>query len=214
METLQTVDEGESQRRHRRGWSIGTWSSAAPTTDGHSMKKPLIRSTTAEASEAGDDRDNANKKGKKGKKGKKDREEPPSAHLDPDKDKTDPTPFREKPSRLAMLVDPKSLDDLEKIGGIDGLLEGLGVDGAKGLAVGTDEGNVETGAPRSSADMPGGNGPQWRASMDQRRKIYGHNDLPHRKSKSLLTLMWLAFKDKVLVSFSRGILIDTFLIWS
>lgn len=208
METLQTVDEGESQRRHRRGWSIGTWSSAAPTTDGHSMKKPLIRTTTAEASEAGDDRDNANKKGKKGKKGKKDREEPPSAHLDPDKDKTDPTPFREKPSRLAMLVDPKSLDDLEKIGGIDGLLEGLGVDGAKGLAVGTDEGNVETGAPRSSADMPGGNGPQWRASMDQRRKIYGHNDLPHRKSKSLLTLMWLAFKDKVLILLSIAAIVS------
>lgn len=210
METLETVDENDPQRRHARGWSIGTWSSAAPTTDGHSMKKPLIR-TAIEANEIDEDRGEggANKKGKKGKKGKKDKEEPPSAHLDPDKDKTDPTPFREKPSRLAMLVDPKSLEDLEKIGGVSGLLEGLGVDGAKGLAVGTDEGNAENGAPRSSADMPGGNGPQWRASMDHRREIYGRNDLPRRKSKSLLLLMWLAFKDKVLVSLSKRILIET-----
>lgn len=206
METLQTVDENDPQRRHARGWSIGTWSSAAPTADGYSMKKPLIRTATG-ASEVDGDRgeDDANKKGKKdkkGKKGKKDKEEPPSAHLDPDKDKTDPTPFREKPSRLAMLVDPKSLEDLEKIGGVSGLLEGLGVDGEKGLAVGTDEGNAENGAPRSSADMPGGNGPQWRASMDRRRDIYGRNDLPRRKSKSLLLLMWLAFKDKVLILLS------------
>ena len=122
------------------------------------------------------------------------------AHLDPDKDTTDPTPFREKPSRLAMLVDPKSLEDLTKIGGIKGLLSGLGVDGNKGLSVGSDSAQAtQAGAPRSSDETERRDGAQWTASMDTRRKIYGQNDLPIRPSKSLLYLMWLAFKDAVLV---------------
>ena len=119
------------------------------------------------------------------------------AHLDPEKDRTDPTPFKEKPSRLAMLVDPKSLDDLEKIGGIDGLLEGLGVDGQKGLLVSAEEGSS---GERGEAGVEGRSGAQWEAGMEDRRRVYGRNELPERKSKSLLLLMWLAFKDKVLVS--------------
>lgn len=39
----------------------------------------------------------------------------------------------------------------------------------------------------------------YTAPMDERRRVYGHNVLPHRASKSLLALMWLALKDKVLV---------------
>ena len=119
-------------------------------------------------------------------------------HIDPDKDQTDPRPFKEKPSKLAMLVDPKSLDDLENIGGLDGLLSGLGVDGAKGLFMRSEEGHtVDSGQEVGSNSKSGA---QWKASMGERRKIYGRNDLPARKSKSLLLLMWLAFKDKVLVS--------------
>ena len=111
------------------------------------------------------------------------------AHLDPDKDTTDPTPFREKPSRLAMLVDPKSLADLEKIGGTPGLLDGLGIHGSKGVLDGSD----------SSQGTQSSSGAQWGVSMDKRREIYGRNDLPARQSKSLLLLMWLAFKDYVLI---------------
>ena len=123
-----------------------------------------------------------------------------AASIDPDKDQTDPTPFKEKPSRLAMLVDPKSLDDLEKIGGITALLAGLGVDGEKGLLVEVEEGQaVKKGEERGVAASPRG-GAEWKASLDERRRVYGWNDLPERRSKSLLLLMWLAFKDKVLVS--------------
>lgn len=39
----------------------------------------------------------------------------------------------------------------------------------------------------------------YSASLDERRRVYGHNVLPHRATKSLLALMWLALKDKVLV---------------
>ncbi|KAH9831589.1 calcium-translocating P-type ATPase [Rhodofomes roseus] len=40
------------------------------------------------------------------------------------------------------------------------------------------------------------------ASMDERRRVFGANVLPTRKTKSLLQLMWLALKDKVLVLLS------------
>lgn len=130
-------------------------------------------------------------------KAKEEAKKPQTSHLDPEKDTTDPTPFREKPSRLAMLVDPKSLDDLEKIGGVQGMLEGLGVDSKTGLG---DETHRGEGAPRSGRETPSGSGPQFQADLEKRRAVYGRNDLPERPSKTLLQLMWIAFKDKVLVS--------------
>ena len=134
-----------------------------------------------------------------GKKKKDERGE--MERLDPEKDTTDPTPFKEKPSTLALLIDPKSLESLEKIGGTAGLLQGLGVDPKKGLLQGADEAEaVQDGEARSGTQQGGGNGPQWTASMDERRKVYGPNELPERKSKSFWLLMWIAFKDKVLVS--------------
>ncbi len=42
-------------------------------------------------------------------------------------------------------------------------------------------------------------GPTFEASLEERRRVYGANILPTRKTKSLLQLMWLALKDKVLV---------------
>ncbi|KAG6837246.1 hypothetical protein H0H93_012641 [Arthromyces matolae] len=45
-------------------------------------------------------------------------------------------------------------------------------------------------------------------SMDERRRVYGPNVLPTRPSKSLLYLMWLALKDKVLVLLSIAAVIS------
>ena len=207
MDTLQVVKEHEGHLRHGRVSSIGTWSSeiGSETTAavGSNGKDDLSRSTTRRSwIPWRKDQPDKETEAEGGKKEKTKLEE--MAHIDPDKDTTDPTPFKEKPSRLAMLVDPKSLDDLIKIGGIDGLLEGLGVDKTKGLLTGTDEAQAtETGAPRSSNDVERRHGAQWNASMDERRRVYGPNDLPIRPSKSLLYLMWLAFKDKVLVSAAK-----------
>ncbi|KAK8858928.1 calcium-translocating P-type ATPase, PMCA-type [Kwoniella newhampshirensis] len=200
----ETLEEGGPQR-HARGWSVGTWSTEVGTDEGQlaerKKQEALSRMTTGTTAKEED----AEETGKKGKKSKKEKlkeaeEKNAAAHLDPDKDTTDPTPFHEKPSRLAMLVDPKSLSDLEKIGGITGLLEGLGVQGNKGLMV--TDGQTGSGAPRSSADMSAGNSPQWKASLEERRRVYGKNDLPKRSSKSLLLLMWIALKDKVLILLS------------
>jgi Ca2+-transporting ATPase len=40
----------------------------------------------------------------------------------------------------------------------------------------------------------------YRTSIEDRQRIFGQNVLPRRPSKTLLQLMWLALKDKVLVS--------------
>jgi P-type Ca2+ transporter type 2C len=40
----------------------------------------------------------------------------------------------------------------------------------------------------------------YRTPIEDRQRILGQNILPRRSSKSLLQLMWLALKDKVLVS--------------
>lgn len=206
MDTLKVVSEGHEPQtlgRHGRGLSVGTvgtWASDVPTETNKEKDGELSRATTKHSwlpwkrnkddSSDSDDEEKVEKS-----------PQAEMAHLDPDKDTTDPTPFKENPSRLAMLVDPKSLNDLEKIGGTDGLLQGLGVDRTKGLLVGTNEAEAaEPTAVDRNQLAANRSGPQWTASMDKRREIYGRNDLPIRKSKSLLYLMWVAMKDKVLVS--------------
>ncbi|KAH9164446.1 Ca-transporting ATPase [Lactarius sanguifluus] len=46
----------------------------------------------------------------------------------------DVKPFAFKPLQLASLVDPKSLKDLESLGGVEGLIRGLGTDRVRGLS--------------------------------------------------------------------------------
>jgi hypothetical protein len=40
----------------------------------------------------------------------------------------------------------------------------------------------------------------YRTSIEDRQRIFDHNVLSRRPSKSLLQLIWLELKDKVLVS--------------
>ena len=46
----------------------------------------------------------------------------------------------------------------------------------------------------------------YNASLEERRRVFGANVLPTRKTKSLLQLMWLALKDKVLVRTAYSLL--------
>ena len=48
-------------------------------------------------------------------------------------------------------------------------------------------------------DESGGAKDAYSATIEDRHRVYGQNVLPSRKTKSLLQLMWLALKDKVLV---------------
>ncbi|KAM5537221.1 hypothetical protein V8D89_009154 [Ganoderma adspersum] len=176
----------------------------------------------------------------------------------------DPGPFKFKPYKLASLVDPKNMDLLKEMGGVDGLLLGLGTHRKKGLSrkalsKAVDASHHESFAPRVDKDpRPGagagvgasqrhdrdpeaapsdvpklvltgpgdedgggislagsrsdlveeipeearGNGAVYDADIEERKRVFGANVLPTRETKSLLQLMWLALKDKVLVLLS------------
>ena len=105
-------------------------------------------------------------------------------------DVEDPTPFAFSPNRVSGLVanNAKDIDALQAMGGTEGLLLGLGT-------------NKDTGLSDGSLADAGGDGSPGAAGapLSRRTDVYGHNVLPARKSKSLLLLMWLALKDKVLV---------------
>ncbi|EKM58525.1 uncharacterized protein PHACADRAFT_252935 [Phanerochaete carnosa HHB-10118-sp] len=47
-----------------------------------------------------------------------------------------------------------------------------------------------------------------RATLEDRHRVFGENVLPSRKTKSLLQLMWLALKDKVLVLLSIAAIVS------
>ena len=142
-------------------------------------------------------------------------EEDKILHLDLTQDEhIDPTPFAFKPYHIASLVDPKNLETLKSIGGIKGLLAGLGVDPNSGLNIdgkASESGDAPAVVVIDPAGEKGGavegvphEGGAYTATVEDRHRVYGPNTLPVRKSKSLLQLMWLAFKDKVLVSPSHS----------
>ncbi|KAF8899916.1 Ca-transporting ATPase [Gymnopilus junonius] len=132
------------------------------------------------------------------------------------------------------MLDPKSLDTLVSLGGIDGLLRGLGSNAEHGLS--TKDASLERGERgaglgashrhdsekngKSSTEMkedlpeivltkpngklapPMSDDHVYGATLEDRRKVFGENILPMRVSKTLLQLMWLALKDKVLILLS------------
>ena len=128
-----------------------------------------------------------------GKAGKGDGSDPPStvAHINPLDDNTDPTPFAFNPYALAALVHPKTLKDLDTMGGLDGLCAGLGTNPTKGLSAHSlDQGAGDGKIPGEGAFGAFG---AFGAPLSDRQRVYGTNSLPTRPSKSL------ALKDKVLV---------------
>ncbi|KAG2361782.1 hypothetical protein BDR07DRAFT_1485475 [Suillus spraguei] len=139
-------------------------------------------------------------------------------------DLVNPRPFKFRPVELASLLDPKNLDALQKLGGIDGLLDGLGTDSSQGLKpVGTPDNKPGAGvgasqrhnreplsgvpAPQGHVEVEVADDPHS-ASMEDRKRVFGDNVLPHRISKSLLGLMWLALQDKVLILLSIAAIIS------
>ncbi|KAH9052627.1 hypothetical protein EDB87DRAFT_423558 [Lactarius vividus] len=145
-------------------------------------------------------------------------------------------PFAFKPLQLASLVDRKSLENLESLGGVEGLLRGLGTDRVRGLStklmqhgsrdprtinavtfdgVEMTSRNTSPAGPeglQSTAKLADGSGVgrpaspnsagAYEVTTQHRQRIYGHNILPQRPTKSLLLLMWLALHDKTLVLLS------------
>ena len=130
-------------------------------------------------------------------------------------------PFSFMPLQLASLVDSKSLEGLEGLGGVSVLLHGLGVHRHRGLSsqirsrapttinavapFGTEMtsdglqstaslGGGSSGGRPASFKFPAG---AYEATIEDRQRIYGQYILPQRPSKSLLRLMWLVLWGKL-----------------
>ncbi|KDR79013.1 hypothetical protein GALMADRAFT_64503 [Galerina marginata CBS 339.88] len=116
------------------------------------------------------------------------------------------------------MLDPKNLDALIAIEGINGLLRGLGTNAEHGLSSkDASNGKGKQGAGigashRHESEVKQGqnseHGAAYGATLEDRRRVFGENLLPTRVSKTLLQLMWLAMKDKVLILLSIAAVIS------
>lgn len=118
----------------------------------------------------------------------------------------DPRPFPFRPIELADLLDPKSVEKLQHMGGVKGVLNALGTDEHRGLDLGgtktieADAGSHDIESAPAADNSVANRGPNFvDASEDDRVRVFGKNVLPERKSNSLLLLMWLALQDKILI---------------
>ena len=142
----------------------------------------------------------------------------------------DPAPFPFKPYQLAHMLDPKNLDTLTSLGGVVGLIRGLATSADHGLSTLSlsRSATVKSVASAYSASSklpaitltePSGHMREpsinedhsaHGATFDDRKRVFGENHLPQRPGKSLLQLMWLALKDKVLVCLTSLMIIREF----
>ncbi|KAJ7732392.1 E1-E2 ATPase-domain-containing protein [Mycena olivaceomarginata] len=250
--TLLSPLDGNRNTRQRKGSNATFATTISDATEADTSPRPdeelrHVKSNTTSFTHVGSrsvsrakrdtvDSDTATALSEKRKKGAEAQE-----HVDLETD-ADPTPFRFRANDLAMMLDPKNLDSLEDIGGIDGLLDGLGTtielglggaslersttrlssrgDGRPGAGGGVShrhdpEKGDETVPAITLTDPEGGEkSTSWNstaafaASLDVRKRTYGKNVLPHRATKSLLSFMYTALKDKVLVLLSIAAVIS------
>ncbi|KAI5810117.1 hypothetical protein DFH27DRAFT_606546 [Peziza echinospora] len=120
--------------------------------------------------------------------------------------------FAYSPGQLAKLINPKSLAAFKALGGLSGLEYGLRTNREIGLS--QDEhgfsdsiGFEQTIARANGAEQ--GTTPQDTASggsgdvpFADRLRVYGDNRLPEKQAKTIWTLMWIAFNDKILILLS------------
>lgn len=130
--------------------------------------------------------------------------------------------FAYSPGQLSKLLNPKSLHAFYALGGLAGLEKGLRTNRDTGLS--TDETTLDgavafeevapKGTPRYGANgdvepVPKADNvaattpkaPERNSSSayTDRRRVFGENRLPEKKSKTLLELAWITYNDKVLI---------------
>jgi len=126
--------------------------------------------------------------------------------------------FAFSPGHLDKMFQPKSIQALKAMGGIEGLEKGLQTDVKAGLSV--DEGALSTRV--TFADVTGREDENKHIYADvaegqtaghshhesngdgfaDRKRVFGVNRLPERAGKSIFQLMWIAFNDKILILLS------------
>jgi P-type Ca2+ transporter type 2C len=125
------------------------------------------------------------------------------------KSEVEDNPFPFSSRQLSKLFNPKNLRAFRASGGLQGLVIGLRTDLSSGLSldettlepagsVFTRKGYPSYGAIVSSTTSP----PTHHVSSEcyvDRKRIFGTNRLPQKKTKNLLQIMWMTFNDKVLI---------------
>ncbi|KAL1663042.1 hypothetical protein GGF50DRAFT_103433 [Schizophyllum commune] len=213
----------DAHHQHRRKGSIASdmTQQDAPSDDAHNLRH--VKSNTTSFTHVDEERARHEAESKQrdakhstdtGQPGEGDEEEGAEgkgtrAALEQDEN-LDPAPFAFRPFSLARMLDPKSITALEDIGGVEGLTKGLGTSEARGLS---DSSGGHKPPPGSNPPTPGGAPPSgatdpFNATIEDRQRVYGPNTIPARASKTLLQLMWIALKDKVLVLLSIAAVIS------
>ncbi|KAK1241793.1 hypothetical protein MKX07_007616 [Trichoderma sp. CBMAI-0711] len=130
---------------------------------------------------------------------------------------TDNNPFAFSPGQLNKLINPKSLAAFVALGGLTGLEKGLRSDRRGGLSA---EEHVlepitfEEATAAASPVKPTGESPATRSiskpsdGFAERRRIFGENRLPERKSKSFFQLAWIALHDHILILLSVAAIVS------
>ena len=129
----------------------------------------------------------------------------------------DNNPFAFTPGQLGKMYNPKSLGAFHAMGGLIGMEKGLRTDRQSGLSV--DEKSMDgkvtfdeatsVGSPSSDdtkvaieepemASAPAGQN-AGAGTYDDRKRIFSNNELPQKKGKNFLQLVWIAYNDKVLM---------------
>lgn len=134
-------------------------------------------------------------------------------------------PFAFTPGQLGELLNPKNLSAFYALGGLAGLEAGLQSDRKAGLNIDEDHvtGRIsfEQATQRISQDHLGekesrparqdasttvsGKGEEH---FTDRRRVFKDNHLPRKKGRSLLRLMWITYKDKVLFLLTGAALVS------
>lgn len=111
--------------------------------------------------------------------------------------------FAFSPGQLNKMINPKSLAAFTALGGLDGLARGLRTDLATGLSLDeislqgqvTIDGVSHTSfddkdAPASGVDE---------TPFSDRVRVFGKNKLPDQKTNGFFKLLWIAYKDKIII---------------
>ncbi|KAL4755063.1 hypothetical protein BDW72DRAFT_164989 [Aspergillus terricola var. indicus] len=127
--------------------------------------------------------------------------------------------FAFSPGQLNKLLNPKSLGAFYALGGLTGLAKGLRTDPRSGLSL--DETELDGSVSFEDATAPSNDQPLPKPAAESppaepsradttphkqdenaffdRKRVFGANKLPEKKTKSILELAWLAYNDKVLI---------------
>ncbi|KAJ4858062.1 e1-E2 ATPase domain-containing protein [Trichoderma breve] len=106
-------------------------------------------------------------------------------------------PFAFSPGQLGKLINPKSVAAFVALGGLFGLEKGLWTNCRAGL---------ESEQARNHPLVYSNDKPS--SSFADRKRVFGENRLPERKSKSILQLAWIALHDHVLILLSVAAIVS------